>query len=80
MHGRYEIAFPDCGHASECYDGSSLDKNSHKLDKHTCAQLSWADKYSAHVNAPILHQALAKHFDKHITREDSSDGEEYIFF
>lgn len=76
-HGRYEIAFSDYGHVS---DGSSLDKNSHKLDKHTYIQLSWAGKNSAHVNAPILHQALAKYLDKHITRQDSCDGEEHIFF
>lgn len=40
----------------------------------------WADKYSFHVNGPILHQELAKCLDKHITRQDSCDGEEHFFF
>lgn len=79
-HGRDEIAFPEYGYASECYGGYASDRNSHKLDKHTFAQLSWADKYSFHVNGPILHQELAKYLDKHITRQDSCDGEEHFFF
>lgn len=57
-----------------------LDKNSHKLDKYIYVQLSWADKNSAHVNAPILHQALAKYLGKQTTTQDSCDGEDHIFF
>ena len=77
---RDEISFPGYGHASDCYDGSSLGRNSHKLDKHVHAQLSWADKYTAHVYAPVSEKALAKYSDKHISRQDSCDGEEHVFF
>lgn len=79
-HVRDEISFPGYGCASDRYDGSSSGRNSHKLDKHMHAQLSWADKYTAHVYAPVSHKALAKYLDKHIARQDSCDGEEHICF
>lgn len=49
------------------------------INTHTFS-LAGLVKTVLHVNAPILHQALAKYLDKHITRQDSCDGEEHIFF
>lgn len=79
-HARSEISFPGYVCASDCYEGSSLGRNSYKLDKHMHPLLSCADKYPTCVCAPVSYKALAKYSDKHNTGQDRCDGEEHIFF
>lgn len=74
------MSFLGHGRASDCYDGSSLGRNSHKLDKHMQAQLSQSDKSTVRLYAPVSHKVLEKYLSKHIARQDSSDGEECVFF
>lgn len=77
-HVRDEISFPGYVFASDCYDGSSWGRNSHKLDKHMHAQLRHANKCPACVCSS--YNALAKYSDKHTTRQDNYDWEEHVVF